>query len=240
MPALPRESTTVTADRLEDGIVVLSFLVPGHRQNVITEQVPPDLAAALDALDQGPPPRGLVLRSGRSGSFFAGADIARLEALADRGPAEAERLSAVGRELFTRLSARPWPSVAVIDGTCLGGGLELALACDFRIATAADHTSLGLPEVKLGLLPGWGGTVRLARLIGPGPAVEFAAGGEPVDGPEARRLGIVDACVAAGQALESARTLLEHEIARAGHVARRRRLAGPVPLAADELAFLEA
>ena len=240
MPAAGRESTTVTVDRHADGIALVSFLVPGHRQNVITEQVVRDLAAALDSLDHGPAPRGVVLCSGLEGSFFAGADIARLETLPTKTPAEIERLCTAGRDLFGRLSAAPWPSVAVIDGVCLGGGLELALACDFRLATTAGHTSLGLPEVKLGLLPGWGGTVRLTRLIGPGPAVEFAAGGEPVDGAAARRLGLVDACVPADEALESARRLLEHEIARAGHHARRRRLAEPVVLDPHERAFLEA
>ncbi|MEI6240992.1 MAG: 3-hydroxyacyl-CoA dehydrogenase NAD-binding domain-containing protein [Planctomycetia bacterium] len=240
MPAAGREFSTVTVDRHADGIALVSFLVPGHRQNVITEQVVRDLAAALDSLDRGSAPRGVVVCSSLEGSFFAGADIARLEALPAKSPAEIEHLCTAGRDLFGRLSAAPWPSVAVIDGACLGGGLELALACDYRIATTAAHTSLGLPEVKLGLLPGWGGTVRLARLIGPGPAVEFAAGGEPVDGEAARRMGIVDACVPADEALESARRLLEHEIARAAHRARRRRLAEPVVLATEERAFLEA
>jgi 3-hydroxyacyl-CoA dehydrogenase/enoyl-CoA hydratase/carnithine racemase len=240
MPATGRECATITAERLDDGIVVLSFLVPGRRQNVITERVVRDLAAALDALDAGPPPRGVVLCSGLQGSFFAGADIARLEALATKTAAEIERLCTAGRELFGRLSTCAWPTVAVIDGVCLGGGLELALACDFRVATTAAHTALGLPEVKLGLLPGWGGTVRLGRLIGPGPAIEFSAAGEPVDGATARRLGIVDACVPPEEALESARRLIEHHLARAGHHARRRRLAAPVVLDPAERGFVEA
>jgi 3-hydroxyacyl-CoA dehydrogenase/enoyl-CoA hydratase/carnithine racemase len=240
MPAAGRDLPTVTVDRLTDGIALVSFLVPGHRQNVITERVVRDLAAALDSLEDGDPPRGVVVCSGLAGSFFAGADIARVAALPTKTAAEIEHLCAAGRALFGRLAANPWPSVAVIDGVCLGGGLELALACDYRIATTAAHTSLGLPEVKLGLLPGWGGTVRLARLIGPGPAVEFAAGGEPVDGAAARRIGIVDACVPAEEALESARRLLEHELARGGHRTRRRQLAKPIALAAEERSFLEA
>ena len=240
MPALGSELATVAVERFDDGITVLSFLVLGHRQNVITEQVMRDLATVLDAIEDGPPPRGVVLCSGRHGSFFAGADIARLELLATKTAAEIERLSTAGRELFGRLSGRDWPTVAVIDGACLGGGLELALACDFRVATTAAHTSLGLPEVKLGLLPGWGGTVRLGRLIGPGPAIEFIAGGEPVDAEAARRLGIVDAGVPPEEAVESARRLIEHHIARAGHHARRRRLAAPVMLDPAERGFLEA
>jgi len=235
-----RDPATVTIERLADGIVVLSFLVPDHRLNVITERVMRDLDATLDALEAGQPPRGLVLRSARPGSFFAGADLGRIERLADRPPAEIEQACAAGRAIFDRLSEAPWPSVALIDGVCLGGGLELALACDFRIATTSTHTTLGLPEVKLGLLPGWGGTVRLARLIGPGPAVEFAAGGEPVDAAAARRLGVVDACVPEEAALTSARRLIEHAAARAGHIVRRKRLAAPIVLDPAERGFLEA
>ena len=120
--------------------------------------------------------------------------------------------------------------MAVINGTCLGGGLELALACDMRVATDAPHTRLGFPEVKLGLLPGWGGTVRLPRLIGVGPAVEFIAAGEPVAGVAAARLGLVDACVAADQAVAAATTLIEAARTTATHLARRRQQMAAIPL----------
>ena len=239
MPATAREFPTLALERQADGTAELTFVVPDHRHNVLTRQVFADLAAALDELAQGPRPRGLILRSGRDGSFFAGADLDRLDTLATLPAAEIARLCDSGKELFARLSA-DCPTVAVIDGACLGGGLELALACDLRVATAAAHTSLGLPEVKLGLLPGWGGTVRLPRLIGPGPAVELAASGEPVDGPAALRLGLVDACVAPEAALESARRLLE--IAAAGDLVARRRkaMAASVPLDPAEQEFLAA
>ena len=243
MTALARSAPwvgrTLACERREDGIAVLTFLVPDHSQNVLTAECLADLAACLDALDAGPPPVGLVVRSGREGSFFAGADLGRLERLHGLSPAEIEAACAAGRTLFARLSARPWPSVAVVDGVCLGGGLELALACDFRLATDAPHTVLGCPEVKLGLLPGWGGTVRLARLIGPGPAVEFAASGESVDGPAARRLGLVDACMAPAQAVESACRLAARMTGRSQLSDRRARQAGPVPLDEEERAFLE-
>jgi|694.fasta_scaffold44869_3 3-hydroxyacyl-CoA dehydrogenase/enoyl-CoA hydratase/3-hydroxybutyryl-CoA epimerase/3-hydroxyacyl-CoA dehydrogenase/enoyl-CoA hydratase/3-hydroxybutyryl-CoA epimerase/enoyl-CoA isomerase len=235
-----RGRRTLTAERLDDGLVVLSFYVAEHRQNVITEAVIRDLADALDGLDAGPEPRGVVLLSARSGSFFAGADINRLNAVKELPPEEIERLCATGRGLFSRLSERPWPTVAVIDGVCLGGGLEMALACDLRIATSEPHTVIGLPEVKLGLLPGWGGTVRLSRLIGPGPAVEFAASGEPIDAAAALRVGLVDACVKSAQAFESARRLVEHERKHGDYLARRQRMAGPCRLAPEEKSFLEA
>ena len=237
---LERDPRTLTIERFDDGVVALSFYVRDHRQNVITEDVLRELAAALDAIDAGPEPRGVVVLSSRAGSFFAGADIARLQTLKDRSRTEIEQLCTVGRKLFGRLSARPWPSLAVIDGTCLGGGLELALGCDLRIATSEPHTVLGLPEVKLGLLPGWGGTVRLARLIGPGPAVELAAAGETIDGPAAARIGLVDACVPATQAFATARRLFDHHADTHDYLARRRRLAGFIDLDPRERAFLEA
>jgi len=244
MPLQPPEAArpyrTVTVEPRSDGVVVMSFFVPDHGQNVLTSQAVSELAAVLDSLETGPAPAAVVLCSTREGSFFAGADMSRLERLHEASPAEIEGLCAAGRQIFSRLSSQPWPSVAIIDGLCLGGGLELALACDLRIATDASHTSLGFPEVKLGLLPGWGGTVRLARLIGPGAAVELAAAGETVDGPTAARLGLVDACVPPDQALASACRLAEIASARQSHLERRRQQAGSVTLAAEERDFLEA
>jgi 3-hydroxyacyl-CoA dehydrogenase/enoyl-CoA hydratase/carnithine racemase len=243
MTALARSAPwigrTLTCEFRDDGVAVLTFLVPDHSQNVLTAECLTELAACLDALDAGQPPTGVVVRSGREGSFFAGADLGRLERLHGLPPAEIEAACAAGRAVFGRLSARPWPSVAVIDGVCLGGGLELALACDVRVATDAPHTVLGCPEVKLGLLPGWGGTVRLARLIGPGPAVEFAASGESIDAAAARRLGLVDACVAPARAVESACRLAARGTGAQQLQRRRLRQAGAIALDADERAFLE-
>jgi len=233
-------SRTLTLERRDDAVVVMSFFVPDHAQNVLTAEAVTDLSRALDSIEAGPPPAAIVIRSTREGSFFAGADVARLERLYDMPAEQIEQLCATGRRVFSRLSTQPWPSVAIIDGICLGGGLELALACDMRVATDSPHTALGFPEVKLGLLPGWGGTVRVSRLIGPGAAVELAAAGENVDGPTAARLGLVDACVPADQAVESACRLAEIATARQSHMERRRHLAGPVPLVADERDFLEA
>jgi len=244
MPLQPPEAArpyrTVTVEPRSDGVVVVSFFVPDHAQNVLTAQAVSELAAVLDSLETGPAPAAVVLRSTREGSFFAGADVARLERLHDATSAEIEGLCAAGRGIFSRLSSQPWPSVAIIDGLCLGGGLELALACDLRVATDASHTSLGFPEVKLGLLPGWGGTVRLARLVGPGAAVELVAAGDNVDGPTAARLGLVDACVPPDQAFASACRLAEIASARQSHLERRRQQAGPVTLIAEERDFLEA
>ena len=237
MPASRSDLETLAVERADDGFVVLTFTVPGHRQNVLTRQVFEDLARTLDGL-AGEALRGVIVRSGRPGSFFAGADVARLEVLAALDEAAVAELCDKGKQVLARLSSGV-PTAAVIDGTCLGGGLELALACDLRVATTARHTSLGVPEVKLGLLPGWGGTVRLTRLIGPGPAVELAAGGEPLSGPAAQAAGLVDACVPADVAIETARRLLAMHAADGRLAARRRRLAAPVSIDPVERDFLE-
>ena len=238
MPAIERELETLTVERTADGFVLLTVSVPGHRQNLLTPQAVADLSTALDDLACGPAPRGVILRSGRPGSFFAGVDIARLEELRGRPPAEIAALCDRGKALLARLSTS-FPTAAIIDGFCLGGGLELALACDVRVATAAGHTMLGLPEVKLGLLPGWGGTVRLPRLIGPGPAVELACSGESVAASAAQRLGLVDACVPADQALGTACLLLTVRGDDGSLAARRLRMARPVDLDPVEREFLE-
>jgi 3-hydroxyacyl-CoA dehydrogenase/enoyl-CoA hydratase/carnithine racemase len=230
---------SLTLERRDDGVVVMSFFVPDHAQNVLTSEAMAELSLALDSVAAGPPPAAIVIRSTREGSFFAGADIARLERLHGMPPEEITRLCAAGRAVFSRLSSQPWPSVAIIDGVCLGGGLELALACDLRVATDSPHTAIGCPEVKLGLLPAWGGTVRLARSIGPAAAVELTAAGENVDGPTAARLGLVDACVPADQADLSACRLAEIAAAQQSHIERRRQMARPVTLVAEEQDFLE-
>jgi len=240
MPAMGRDRRTLAIERLDAGVILFRFLVPDHGQNVLTAEALADLAAALDDLDARAEPAGVVIASGRAGSFFAGADIVRLARLRRSSAEEIEGLCATGRRLFARLSSRPWPSVAVIDGVCLGGGLELALACDLRVATTAPHTVLGFPEVKLGLLPGWGGTVRLPRLVGIGPAVELVASGEHLDGQAAARLGLVDACVPEEQAVESACLLIEWARATKSHLARRLSQSAAIAADPDELRFLEA
>lgn len=231
---------TLRADCDPAGIVTATIHVPGHRHNVVTQTFLLDLEALLDQLDTGLPPLGLILASGRPGSFFSGADIGRLETLLRAAPPDIEWICQAGRDLFARLASRPWPSVAVIDGACLGGGLEIALACDARITTSAPHTALGFPEVKLGLMPGWGGTVLLPRLVGPGAAVEMIAAGESIDGPTAARLGLADACVPPQQAMAAARSLIDWLRADNSHMARRRRLAGTVDIDPAERDFLAA
>ncbi len=238
---------TLTRTRGDDAIDWISFRVPGHRLNVLTPQAVADLAAVLDEIDAeaaaGAPPRAIVLTADAGCGFFAGADLDRLGGLlaaaaTDRG--SVLEATTAGRTVFNRLSSRPWASVAVVDGVCLGGGLELALACDLRLAVDGPQTSFGAPEVKLGLIPGWGGTVRLPRLIGPGPTMEFAGSGESVSATRAASLGIVDACVSREQIHASLHSVLE-SAARDGLIGTRRaQMAGTVAMDSAERGFLEA
>ena len=137
------------------------------------------------------PLKGLVLISDKPGYFIVGADIEELQAFSD--PNEVRNMIMRGHEFVERFDALSFPVVAAIDGACLGGGLELSLACDLRVATDAPHTKLGLPEVQLGLFPGLGGTQRLPRLIGVADALDMILTGKQVPAKKARRLGLVDA-----------------------------------------------
>src|SRR5262245_49188745 len=150
------ESATVKVDRDNDGSYVLVIDVPGKPVNVINRQLLADLGAALDALAAQPRVPVLVVRSGKKAGFLAGADLN--EFLAIKDAAGARGTSAAGQELFGRLAKLNAPTVCVIFGATLGGGLELALACDYRLVFDKAGTQIGLPEVRLGLLPAWGGT----------------------------------------------------------------------------------
>ncbi|MCK7461504.1 MAG: fatty acid oxidation complex subunit alpha FadJ [Sphingobacterium sp.] len=174
----------------EDGIAVVTIDLPGESQNTLKAEFVDEANALLDRLEQDPNVRGVVLISGKPGSFIAGADINMLKAC--RTAAEAADLSKAGQRFFDRLESFKTPVVAAIDGACLGGGLELALACHGRVCTDHPKTALGLPEVMLGVLPGSGGTQRLPRLIGIPAALDLMLTGKHLNAQKARRLGLVD------------------------------------------------
>jgi len=175
----------------ESGIAYLVLDLPDEKVNKLSSAVMAELDALLDGDLKNSGIRALVVSSGKPGVFVAGADIAEIETL--KSPADAYDKSQQGQAIFSRLAALPYPTIAVIDGACLGGGLELALACSFRVVTDSDKTKLGLPEVSLGILPGWGGTQRLPRLVGLVKALEMILSGKPVSGAKALRIGLADA-----------------------------------------------
>ncbi|MCE2902903.1 MAG: enoyl-CoA hydratase/isomerase family protein [Gemmatimonas sp.] len=151
-----------------------------------------------------------VLLTGAGRAFVAGADIAELES---QSPLEAQRRARAGQAIFRRFETSPKPTVAAINGFALGGGCELAMACHVRLAS--EKAKLGQPEVKLGIVPGYGGTQRLPRLVGRGAALKLLLTGEMIDAAEAHRLGLVDQVTAPEALLDTARALLQTMIANA-------------------------
>ena len=178
--------------RDDEGIAWLTLDVQGAGANVLSREVLAELEAVLEAVE-AEPPRGLVIRSGKPNGFIAGADVREFTRLGSED--EALTLVRRGQALMDRLEALPCPTVALIHGFCVGGGLELALACRWRVAEDDPRTRLGLPEVRLGIHPGFGGTARGIALLGPLPALDLMLTGRTVDARQARRLGLVDHAV---------------------------------------------
>jgi len=161
-----------------------------------------ELDECLLRLRDDPSVRAIVLTGEGDRAFIAGADIAELSGLT---PASAREVARRGQAVCDRLERAGKPVIAAVNGFALGGGLELAMACTLRVA--AETARLGQPEVNLGLLPGFGGTQRLPRLVGPGRALEMLLTGEPIDAAEAWRLGLVNRVVPAGRVRDEAREL---------------------------------
>jgi 3-hydroxyacyl-CoA dehydrogenase/enoyl-CoA hydratase/3-hydroxybutyryl-CoA epimerase len=178
---------------LQDSIAVVTFDLPGEPVNKLTAAVKVEFEALLIRLRDDAEIKGAVLISGKPDTFIAGADIEEFTALTTQ--AEAERLSFEGQEMVNRVETLPKPVVAAIHGACLGGGLELALACHYRVATDHRKTQLGLPEVQLGLIPGAGGCQRLPRLIGLRAALDMILTGKSERAAKALRLGLADEVV---------------------------------------------
>jgi 3-hydroxyacyl-CoA dehydrogenase/enoyl-CoA hydratase/3-hydroxybutyryl-CoA epimerase len=177
-------------NQLADGVAALVLDVPDRKVNTITPRVLDDLDAALVRVAAEPSFQLLLLRSGKAGSFCAGADIHYLAGLKDA--AEAMRLAERGQHLFQKLTELRVPTAAVISGSCLGGGVELALACDYRVVVDHPKTQLAFPEVELGILPAWGGTQRLTRLVGLENALQLLLSGRRLGARDAVRLGLAD------------------------------------------------
>jgi enoyl-CoA hydratase len=153
---------------------------------------------------------GGVLLTGAGRAFVAGADISELDA---QSPLQAQRRARVGQRIFREFETSPKPTVAAINGFALGGGCELAMSCHVRIAS--EKAKLGQPEVKLGIVPGYGGTQRLPRLVGRGAALKLLLTGDMIDATEAHRIGLVDQITAPDALLDTARALLASMIVNA-------------------------
>lgn len=200
----PGPAGAVTLE-VHDEVAVIRIDVPDKPVNVLSERVITELAALIDRLERRETSaRGVVIASGKPGVWIAGADVEQLGQIATA--ADGEALSRRGHKLLGRLAALPIPVVAAIDGVALGGGLEVALACTYRLASDSPKTRLGLPEVQLGLLPGAGGSQRLPRLVGLRSALDLMLTGKQLDARRARKMGLVDEVVPAPILEERART----------------------------------
>jgi 3-hydroxyacyl-CoA dehydrogenase / enoyl-CoA hydratase / 3-hydroxybutyryl-CoA epimerase len=171
----------------EDRIAIVRFDRPGSSVNVLDTATLRDLAEMLEQLERDSP-RGVIFESVKPAVFIAGADLKELAATHDRGA-----LVDLGQQTFAKLAALRSVTVAAIHGACAGGGLEMALACDYRVASDARVTRIGLPEVSLGLVPAWGGSTRLPRLVGLPRALEIILGASLMPASKALKLGVVDA-----------------------------------------------
>jgi enoyl-CoA hydratase len=193
-----------TADR----IATITMNRP-DKLNALNDQTIGELDDAFVSAMRDDAARAIVL-TGAGRAFVAGADIVELRA---KSPAQAGELARRGQAVFRRIEQSPKPVVAAVNGFALGGGCELAMSCHLRIAS--DAAKFGQPEVKLGLIPGYGGTQRLARLVGRGRALQLLLTGEMIDAAEAFRLGLVNKVVPATELLTATRAMIDLMLANA-------------------------
>jgi 3-hydroxyacyl-CoA dehydrogenase/enoyl-CoA hydratase/3-hydroxybutyryl-CoA epimerase len=190
----------------DDGICTLTFDRPESGANIFDAPTMQNLSEHLDAIEKDPAVRGVLVTSAKKSIFIAGADLKTLLKQAQTG--ELRAFIAEGQKVFNRLAALKVPTVAAIHGACAGGGYEITLACDHRVASNDPATKIGLPETGLGLVPAWGGATRLPRLIGPDVAAEVILKGKLYGAAEALQLGLVDEVTAREQLVEAARKKL--------------------------------
>ncbi len=177
----------------KDGIAILTFDLVGEKVNKLATPVMGEFDRLLDELAAQKEIKALVIRSGKDGHFIVGADIAEIRDITD--PQRGEELSHKGQAIFGKLEALPYPTVAAIHGPCLGGGTELALACSYRVVSSDPKTVLGQPEVRIGIIPGFGGTQRLPRLVGLTNALDMILTGKSMYPRKAKKIGLADEVV---------------------------------------------
>jgi enoyl-CoA hydratase/carnithine racemase len=194
----PRTPKVETAREGPVGVITLNH--PPH--NLLSREVIEGIAGALDGLLADPAVRAVVL-TGAGDCFSYGADIGEIADV--REEEHARELCTIGHDVFHRFWTSPVPTIAALNGKCMGGGLEIALACHFRVAAAGIR--IGFPEIRLGLIPGWGGTQRMIRWAGPSVALDYILTGRMMDPEDARAIGIVNLVTPRGETLAEAKRL---------------------------------
>lgn len=191
---------------VDSGIGTLTVNRP-DKLNALNAATIAELGVAIDEVRERNEIAGLIL-TGAGRAFVAGADISELQS---QGPLSAKALARAGQEVFRRFETSPKPVIAAVNGFALGGGCELAMACHIRVAS--EHAKFGQPEVKLGILPGYGGTQRLPRLVGRGRALQLLLTAEVIDAAEAYRIGLVNKVVAADALIATATEMMRQILA---------------------------
>lgn len=195
-----------TIERQGD-LAIVWFDLPGEKVNKCSTPVLHELSGLLDEIAASRDLKRVVFASKKPGIFIAGADVQEFTTVS--GEEQAKAYVRLGQEVFTKLAKLPQATVAAIDGACLGGGCELALSCDWRVMSDSPKAVIGLPEVKLGIFPAWGGTSKLPRLIGLPAALDIILNGKALDGKRAKRAGLADEVVEPGIVLEVAKKFAE-------------------------------
>ena len=195
------DTLTTTLD--DQGILTVAIDVPNESMNVLNQALAQEFDALTDRIENDSTINSVILISGKDNSFVAGADIKMLKSVASFE--ETRQLILNGHKLFNRMNESSKPFVAAIHGPCLGGGLELALACHYRIATDDTKTKIGFPEVMLGLLPGGRGATLIPRMISLPKGLDLLLTGRQLDATRARRLGLIDEVVSPAILAEVAR-----------------------------------
>jgi len=202
-------SPSLSLDIRSDNVAVITIDQPKGRANVLSSQLWTELASTLSPLQARPDLHGLMLRSGKPGMFVAGADLNELATASPDNPNPTQAFIAQGVAVLAAIEALPFPTVALVDGYCLGGGLEVALACDFRIAGTHPNAKFGMPELTLGLIPGWGGSQRLPRLIGISRTIEMILGNLQYNAETAKLVGLVESMAPSEELVDAGTRVIE-------------------------------
>ena len=222
------QSDSLSVKRLDGDIAELNFDLQGESVNKFDQQTVTSLTAALDALEAESGIKGLLVTSGKP-VFIVGADITEFTSLFGSSKEDIKPFTGTNNANFNRLQNLPYPSCVAINGAAMGGGLEICLACDFRVMSTA--AAIGLPETKLGILPGWGGTVRLPRILGVDEAVMWIATGADKRADDALKAGAVDAVAAPEQLRDVALATLQGGVeGKLDFHSRRKAKSSPLPL----------
>jgi len=205
--APPRETASAFTIERDGDLAIVWFDLPGEKVNKFSSAVLREFSGVVDELAASPQVAKVIFASRKPGIFIAGADVS--EFMSVTGADQVMAFVRLGQEVFTKLTKLPQVTVAAIDGACLGGGCEMAISCDWRVISDSPKAQIGLPEVKLGIFPAWGGTSKLPRLIGLPAALDIILNGRALDGKRAKKVGLADEVVESPLVLAVAKKFAE-------------------------------